>query len=238
MKATNLLFKADMVNALLDGRKTQTRRIMKQQPKPFNGVASVSGDFAWPTRFSGASTISCKPTGPTGWIEKEKLCPYGDKGDLIYVRETFRLWSSADECGCESPCECPSNNTPLYRATHKNSEVTWKPSIHMPRWASRLTLKITSVRVEQLQNVSEEDAKAEGIRYHSLYDEWGGVEPHPASTPSLKQWRWYETPQQAFEWLWKSAYSTESWGANPWVWVIEFEVIKANVDTVLKELAA
>ncbi len=93
----------------------------------------------------------------------------------------------------------------------------------MPRWASRITLEITNIRVERLNDISEEDARAEGLKYHSLYNEWGGVEAHPASRPNCPQWRWYEKPSEAFKYLWESINGPESWQENPWVWVIEFK---------------
>ncbi|MCO1337108.1 hypothetical protein MO867_22550, partial [Microbulbifer sp. OS29] len=106
----------------------------------------------------------------------------------------------------------------------------WRPSIHMPRWASRITLEITAIRIQRIQDISEEDAKAEGLRWHSLYREWGGVELHPDSRPDLPQWRWYDNPVEAFKNLWESINGAGSWDQNPWVWVIEFRRVEQQAE--------
>src|SRR5690606_13727332 len=96
------------------------------------------------------------------WCWGEANCPFGMPGDLIYVRETFRRFDSSNECGCsDAPCGCPRTGTPIYFSDCSCSESKWTPSIHMPRWASRLTLKVTGVRVERVQDISKADAEAE-----------------------------------------------------------------------------
>lgn len=197
-----------MVNALLDGRKTQTRRIMKPQP---------SYDFGW---YPG-----CGDDGKSLYYFTEKhfknvvrdFTPHGKTGDRLWVRETFRIFDSSDECGCsESPCNCPANGSPLYRANADCSENKWKPSIHMPRWASRILLEVVDVRVERLNEISEEDAMAEGWpKQHGDFDS-----PAPGNGGVFD---WYRD-------LWEKINGEGSWDKNPWVWVIEFKVIKGLSD--------
>lgn len=129
-------------------------------------------------------------------------------GDLLYVRETFRLYNNSDECGCSDHCSCPPTGTPLYFATHDDGESKWKPSIHMPRHASRITLKVTDVRIEKLNDLrkSYEQVKKEG------FDNW---------------------PQ--FKHVWESIYGQSK--PNDYVWAIEFEVIHKNVDKYLSSLS-
>lgn len=217
-KARPILFSAPMVRALLDGRKTQTRRIVKPQP---NGTESVSPchwvETGWSTS-RGSSGCLCRPV----------RCPYGQPGDLLWVRETF----------------CSDDDTPtIYKADGdeelyiKNHDLLctnlpWKPSIHMPRWTSRLTLEITGVRVERLQDITEEDAKAEGIVFCERDSD--GAEWY-----SLPEWKWQSpAAARAYRTLWESINGSGSWDANPWVWVLEFTVHRCNVDDLLKRTAA
>jgi hypothetical protein len=170
-----------MVRAILAGRKTQTRRIFKLHPEDDCFVFSESG---WPYRS--------EPDGE-GLIEMCEVpykCPHGKPGDQLWVRESF---------SCSTIGDIPwywADGNPLDGDYEKP-----KPSIHMPRWASRIDLKITNVRVERLQDISEEDAKAEGFKESDDY-----------------------TPKGAFKKTWDEIYN--NWKQNPWVWVVEFEVMK------------
>jgi hypothetical protein len=172
MKERPILFSAPMVRALLDGTKTQTRRIIK----PNHCVA------------------------PSMRLSMVPGCPYGVPGDRLWVRETF----------------CPQMNatdrTPFYRSTGDElpSCHKWKPSIFMPRWASRITLEITEVRVQRVQDISEEDAKAEG---------GGFIREHPDADETLSD-------KKLFQFLWESISGETSWDANPWVWAITFRRIE------------
>ncbi|MFR3744247.1 MAG: hypothetical protein ACLTYF_34345, partial [Escherichia sp.] len=187
-----------MVRAILDGRKTQTRRIMKNQP---------AGDFpqtpALIRNVVGAGFQWYGHYGESGIFN----CPFGAVGDRIWVRET---WA---EAGASAPdLKLYRANYPEHVPTHYENvppadEIRWTPSIHMPRWASRLTLEITGVRVERLRDLNEEDAKSEGITPPS-----GGV---------LPGWEY----RINFRDLWMSIYGADNWEANPWVWVIEFKVV-------------
>lgn len=222
-KEKPILFNAEMVRAILDGRKTQTRRLMKPQPKRIPDE-------------EGRHWYACNKVRTMVRLEDEllnldawkglagSLCPYGGEGDQLWVRETCY----EDVCGSCSLARysCGDNLVQVRNQAGYATEWWYSrptcPSIHMPRWASRIDLLIKNVRVERLQEISKEDAQAEGVRFHNIYKEWGGVEPHPDSKPNLLQWRWYGNPVEAFKNLWRSTYGLESWDQNPWVWVIEF----------------
>ena len=200
-KERPILFNADMVRALLDGRKTQTRRVMKSQPTEGCGLIEV-GTFA-PIVIDRKGEQQPGPDTFGAFSEDGEWalkCPYGQPGDLLWVREAFEVGLCTE-------------STLAYRATHKPSDldegwyepIKWKPSIHMPRWASRITLEIVSVRVERLQDISNEDAVSEGVgtpldmRYAALDD---------------------------FKPLWEYINGAESWAANPLVWVVEFKRVE------------
>lgn len=202
MKERPILFSASMVRALLAGTKTQTRRVAK-----INDVA-----YGKPVRW-----VSVAPA-TTGL--QDVSCPYGQPGDRLWVREA---WAPGDEMVFGSAKDDPE--TVLYRADkaalHWDGKamstpmdtyalnwdaVRWKPSIHMPRWASRITLEVTGVRVERLQEISEDDLAAEGIQ--ELID--AGVD-HDG------------TPRDTYRVLWEGLNGPDSWDANPWVWVVEFK---------------
>lgn len=198
MKERPILFSAPMVRALLSGSKTQTRRIMKPQPEKCPPDYSRPGHL-WPCRIHQTMLH----------VEKElqnlegsweglagAACPYGREGDRLWVRETFgRAWHHA-----QPPF--------FYRASDENSVGShpefdgWKPSIHMPRAASRIMLEIVSVRVERLNDISEADAAAEGAPVH------------------------FKSSRDNFCALWQQINGPGSWNANPWVWVVEFKIVE------------
>lgn len=201
-KERGMIFNAEMVKALLDGRKVQTRRPMKVKP---DGI--TKGPTSIPYKFNRQNHPLISFRG----IDEIK-CPFGKVGDRIYVRETFcfdnkdYVQTYKDETWRGLPDRFTAET--FYRATEEIPDMfpRWTPSIHMPRWASRITLEITNVRVERLQEISEEDAKSEGVN---------GWHPDiPATRASHKD---------VFHKLWDSIYG--SWSANPWVWVVEFKVI-------------
>ena len=236
MKERPILFKGEMVRAILDGRKTQTRRLFSSSDLTFFLNAARAGEVSY---FLSESEL----------LENDldyviDSCRFGKVGDRFWVRETFREFNNLDECGCsESPCPCPSTGTPIYRADQDDGESKWKPSIFMPRKHSRIALEITDVRVHRLQDISEEDAEAEGCYSNDQYgdlagscdDLWPchscrGNQVHGALGSALG---WTEvdcidcdTPKKRFKYLWKSINGPESWELNPWVWAISFKVIK------------
>ncbi|HGE8495745.1 TPA: hypothetical protein ACKPX5_001574 [Serratia marcescens] len=196
MKERPVIFNGEMVRAILDSRKTQTRRVMKPQPEP-----CYRGGHWWPSNtFKTMLHIEEQmQNGAGGWGGLAGYaCPFGAVGDRMWVRETF------GDCG----------NRLVYRADTEDGAASqvkrWVPSIHMPREACRILLEITAVRVERLNDISEEDAKAEGVK--------AGVSPG------------YEhmMHQVAFSELWQSIYGAENWSANPWVWVIEFKHVEVR----------
>jgi hypothetical protein len=199
-----ILFSTPMVRALLAGTKTQTRRLagvpmIEQQP---NGY--------WHIRNRHGGVVNAVD-GQQGQIAADYL-PI-QPGDRLWVRETWRPVHSGDpSMGAE------------YRADHPDDwrdDTKWKPGIHMFRWASRLTLHVTGVRVQRLQEISREDALAEGIELDDR-DGWYRV----PGLPSLGQ----AAPQSAYGELWDSINGTGSWDANPWVAAYTFTVEHANID--------
>ena len=192
-----------MVRAILDGRKTQTRRVVKPQPQ-----------LSWPC------------LGPEFSVGgRDFRCPYGAPGDRLWVREAWRpvmeTWRSYVEYGAGGEGAVPGREAlekmkrVALRFPGARKDVhseAWHPSIHMPRWASRITLTVEAVRVERLQDISEEDARAEGVdpvTYH-----FGG--------PPVVSYR------DGFEIAWRSINGADSWQANPWVWVINFSRVEVT----------
>ncbi|MDD1850585.1 hypothetical protein ACNPB1_19830 [Klebsiella pneumoniae] len=215
MKERGMIFNGEMVRAILDGRKTQTRRIIKDCTV---GRDQISKFIQIEKKF-----IGCYPEDVPELIRE--CCPYGVPGDRIWVREAFRVHSRATDVA-----------TLVYKASERNSwtEQThrvpvavcnkpatpekWTPSLHMPRWASRILLEITDVRVEQLNAISQEDAQAEGMELTG----WRPTYSAPDSGGEVM------TPYDNFAELWSSIYGADSWRANPWVWVIEFKRVEGG----------
>lgn len=196
VKERPILFSGEMVRAILEGRKTVTRRTIKPQPEYVD-----SGG-----RIHKLKNLSAREQeiGIAGLLRD---CPYGKPGERLWVRETWR------------PCKVPQHGDSQcveYRATDycKAGHLTalnrtgWKPSIHMPRWASRLTLEITEVRVERLARISESDCLAEGINLEEAD-------------------RTYASAVAAFAGLWDSINGKGSFYNNPWVFVISFRKVEA-----------
>lgn len=240
MKVRPIIFSDAMVRALLEGRKTQTRRILKRQPP----AEFQTGDLASIINGRGRWAISrCDHPGTRkgkAWPpdpEPGFLCPYGDRGDALYVREA---WADLTECFDRRSqrwnpdtglCETRLHEFIWYRAdgdqpdpgNGRPLQEPWKPSIHMPRRHSRLTLHINRVRLEQLNSISESDARAEGVEQ--------SVELAPGEPAGVR------TPKpgfyvDGFAALWDSIHGEGAWTRNPWVWVLDFEVHRQNVDTL------
>lgn len=225
MKERPILFSAPMVRAVLAGRKTQTRRIVKPQPV---GVMS-----AIMTDMEGVAL--------TEWwmatvAEKAWRCPYGKPGDRLWVKETFYCDHLPFSEGGRLPKERPewADDNLYYRADGECCQQIpecacaevgkpkWRPSIFMPRWASRITLEVTGVRVERLQDISEADAKAEGC---TPWIPCGGR----TGTKNRTAGGMVEaTHREAYAVLWESINGPGSWKENPCVWVIEFRPSTIN----------
>lgn len=226
IKSHPILFSTLMINALLEGRKNMTRRIIKPQP------SKVDSGFPFHLPVPDKTGCSYNPI----------ICPYGKVGDLLWVRENFGYYA---------------NGSFFYKADGSELQTKHHPSIHMPKIASRLTLEITNIRVERLQDISEEDAKAEGIEplftekqfienprlradygdnpmswvnylWHGLYGLYGGG--NKKSDAWDYQYSGYNSDDAkgSYSSLWESLNGKDSWDKNPWVWVIEFKVHKCN----------
>lgn len=195
-KERPILFNAEMVRAVLDGRKTQTRRIAKITEG--GHVKEVRGHRRWHPRDDNATLA----------------CPLGQPGDLLWVRET---WGDCTTGSCAM--SVTKYDQPWYRADADTygllghdgygpvyaEDILWRPSIHMPRQASRITLRITDVCVQRLHDISEDDAHAEGV----THKEHGG-----------------STAREGFQRLWDSINGNGAWAGNPWVWAMTFERVK------------
>lgn len=197
-----ILFSGSMVRGVREDRKTMTRRVVKPQPFDVHGSAFM----------------------------KTTKCPFGQPGDQLYVRETF----VADEyMGCRYKADGKQFLIINGEKTKKEFVVKkWTPSIHMPRWASRITLEVTNVSVERLNDISDEDALSEGIREENVIV---GATCAGGMHRELTEDRYffdggdedgYDDAVSAFKALWETINGPGSWAANPWVWVVEFKVVK------------
>lgn len=222
MKERPILFSAPMVNAILNGTKTQTRRVVKAPNDGYHNFTcdGLFRDFEcdYYVRFSASEN--------DGYLSEDVYFPYGKIGDQLWVRETWhssenldlcspkQIANAAEEAGYDVSPKHPAGDL-WYAADCTYRQWGDRPfnkgktrvSIHMPRWASRIQLEITDIRVERLQEISREDAIAEGCANHV-----GLPSGHFA--------------EEEFSVLWRCINGAESWAANPWVWVIEFKVIK------------
>ena len=210
MRERPILMSGEMVRAILDGRKSQTRRVVK--PQPYAEWCPVV-ELYHPTlvdrdgdEYPGAEVFGAADEN------EGRICPFGQPGDRLWVREGFTysdcvIETDAVLLGREKP-----RRAPIYRATSILADSpnirSWRPSIHMPRWASRITLEITGVRVERLCDMRESDAIAEGCPGQDMEH----------------QDDWPTEPIEQFSTLWDSLNEKRGfgWDANPWVWVIEF----------------
>lgn len=223
MKERPILFSGAMVRAILSGAKTQTRRIAPIQSLDI--FEHDGGLVTWNVRFTkpiGKSRTIGSYSGGFATPDKARqivaaeFCPYGQPGDRLWVREA---WSIDPHPGpnYSGGLRSPDGGEVMYRATD-GWHGPWRPSIHMPRWASRLTLEITGVRVERLQAISEADAIAEGVTAVSS----GGVTLFTTTGVNC-----FQTAKDAYAALWESINGPGSWDANPWVWVVEFRRVAA-----------
>ena len=218
MKERPILFSAPMVRAILEGRKTQTRRIIKPTLSGIPSGGYGIGDALMPANGS-------KPIYPR----------YGHPGELLWVRETWQgplIDEELDDEFRQSPDYFKKPAFCAYRATDTldainadGEELGWRPSIHMPRWASRIQLEVTGVRVERLQEISEADALAEGIEPIPYTGENGG--PNRFSINMGGYWLNSPTAAGAYRMLWETINGDGSRAANPWVWVVEFKRVTA-----------
>lgn len=218
-----ILFSGPMVRALLDGHKTQTRRVVKPQPDFDAARSALGGDTSMATvDVDQIGGLGLRRGDGMGYVQPNAACPYGRNGDRLWVRETARCSYRSEQPPTNRGCigveyQAGGSLTRNYtleqrdalswfpRTSHNaDGAMRWTPAIHMPRWASRITLEVTGVRVERLNNISDADAAAEG---------WPGF----TEDSGLDAMAWYSE-------LWDSLNASRGygWEANPWVWVVEF----------------
>lgn len=252
-----ILFSTPMVQAILAGRKTMTRRICRDNSDEVDYFRYVENNPTYPEKWGG------KKSEPyTGWVVKYKNlpdlhlprdCPYGKIGDILWVRETWRKYCRVDEFGythfddvtIEFAADSPGaiylvdgDGAHEYNKDGSEKFVPWRPSIHMPKEACRLFLKVTDVRVERLQDISEADAIAEGGIFtdNGICASWpqntskeqakatGGLNAGWSHIGETLPDKCLRSARSSFGNLWEKINGPESWEANPWVWVITFEI--------------
>ena len=203
-----------MVRALLDGRKSQTRRLIKDRGARPEFCGGRYDDRNDPSNWGWEDTERGE------WITLDKFrtyrfVPYAP-GDRLYVRETVTRQETDQGVGFQTYAADGSQVWPLTQWYHKRNVI---PSIHMPRWASRLTLTVTDVRVQRLQEISEADAVAEGCAEGHVVDDISGVH---------EGW----SARTDFRTLWNSLHGPGAWDANPWIVAISFTVQHGNIDRI------
>ncbi|EKT4472993.1 hypothetical protein QEM11_003896 [Pseudomonas putida] len=240
-KERPILFSGPMVRAILEGRKTVTRRIVKATKSHADGIIMLDhGKGWWPFNMFGDSEVD------SDGMEYQIPCPHGKPGDRLWVRET---WFCDHFEVMRGPYLKPADlnvtdaredGTLVYAADgltpYEADQPAWKPSIHMPRWASRILLEVTDVRVERLQDISDDQARSEGMLSWT-FEECDG-DPRLGGQPcTTTNWHWepqenecdgYGCAEYAFAGLWKAINGESAWDANPWVWVVEFKVVEPD----------
>jgi hypothetical protein len=238
MKARPILFNGPMIRALLGGRKTQTRRALN--PQPPGGEARTLHEVVWGEAaeklsaprekrqtLAWAGFYDSRAPGSTAYYG----CPYGVPGDLLWCRETW-----AHVYGITQRPAAIYRSAPMYDGCKPGDfPWQWRPSIHMPRWASRITLEITDVAVERVQEIAPGDVAAEGIEIEPICCERPDIGGACCGSPEPDM----EKALGDFRSLWDSINSARGhgWSENPWVWCLFFRVIEANVDEVIADPA-
>ncbi|MEW3783125.1 hypothetical protein ACM74W_01850 [Pseudomonas aeruginosa] len=201
MKERPILFTGPMVRAILEGRKTVTRRVVKPQPDFLGSMVDPNTPF---------KTLDAG-------LHARITCPHGEPGDRLWVREAWAADAQVDaiaprDLSQGEPIWYPADFSVRQTGCSMISKGRGRPSIHMPRWASRILLEITAVRIERLQDISEKQALAEGVELEGEGVCWAGA----AGTAS-------DSPVESFRLLWELINGAGSWNANPWVWGVEFK---------------
>lgn len=212
MKSRPILFSAPMVRAILAGEKTQTRRVVKPQP-PLRCQYDINGAKSHAICQSTNHPGVFVPPTPKS-VDHRLPCPYGQPGDQLWVKETYRVPKSYDSIAPRDlhltsvRYEVDGSEKPLVPWWDSDEPGRIRQSIFMRKWMSRITLEITDIRAERLRGISDDDAKAEGVEHKN-----------------------YVYPSEAFAELWKSINGPGSWENNPWVWVVEFRKIDTEGNT-------
>lgn len=246
-----IIFSGPMVQAILAGRKTQTRRIVKPSAYQLKYRRERGYQFTEEQSNNAAGSAASALLSMFGrGADYDHPCPYGKPGDRLWVRETWRPGVSHS---CTDTCDC-GDVFVTYAADGKHAYFTeyagvipdtwYLPQaakrgnvspLHMPRWASRILLEITEVRVERLQNINGEDAIAEGLSRLSkdAGRTWKFGIPDRDGLPGNDDdgWHWQDwsvDPREAFARIWRLIHGEGSWQLNPWVWVIEFKRLESH----------
>lgn len=230
-----ILFSAPMVRALLDGRKTQTRRLIKPQP-----IVHPAGNWSWEGRnggFVGAAGTHVDE----GFPESARFWMCIQTGDRLWVREAWRTGKAYDdlkpsELGGEEPIQY-SADSHIEKWGHRLTTAAGKlrPSMFMPRWASRLTLTVTDVRVQRLRNISTDDAEAEGCPPCDRCGDCGWINSGPDGGWQCTEPGCGDAYVDQYARLWDSINGVGSWAANPWVAAYTFTVAHQNIDAPTSE---
>lgn len=206
MKERPIIFNDDTARAILDGSKTQMRKPVNF---PLVGPYKSGKARRWTERDIPEINQRLAETRAE-YVHHRVPTPYGLSGDRLWVRETFRLFDSSKECSCYDDCYCSRHHgKPIYRADQPDDEGPWRPSVHMPREHSRITLEIIAVRAERLHDISGPDCWAEGIDFMFDCEKYGST-------------------VECFAEIWDRRYSTTNyaWAVNPLVWVVEFRRVQ------------
>jgi hypothetical protein len=236
-----IIFSAPMVLALLNGTKTQTRRLVKKPP-------TLSHHYLQP--MFGKGTDGQEIGEPGLWREvgpdypdderDDRRCPYGTVGDLLWVKET---WCPADKWADDTERDDPTciryradGKALRFNYVHQGAAPTkihgteqwtdpakWNSPLFLPRWASRITLEVKSIRAERLHDITEEDANAEGVRPGQR---WADSTYPPRSAEH--RYKVSETHREAYARAWNTIHGNDAWRANPWIWAIEFTRVEAS----------
>ncbi|MCX8956338.1 hypothetical protein [Erwinia psidii] len=216
MKERPILFSSQRVRALLSGKQSQTRRIMKSQllGPGYDNHEGCYGIDVVNNQLQGRRVI--------GMGNLSDRCPYGQPGDRLWVRETWRgpvidqqdiaeYEHTPDRFKSADYCQYRADTGQFFTGEDEHKFFGWQAGIHMPRWASRITLQIKNIRLERIQDISKEDVMAEGVQTdsHFLNDFFSSHSKVPCAKDTYRQ-------------HWARQYGDKSWEVNPWVWVIEF----------------
>lgn len=221
MKEHPILFSAPMVRAILEGSKTQTRRVVNARWLPVvEKVLAANGEWVFSTLDYDLTTPYGEP-GDRLWVRETWYCDHCFAGDLVASRSGYVGKPPSDDAlmtEWRRELYFRADGEPNFEASEGGF---WRPSIHMPRWASRITLEVTGVRVERLNDISEPDSQREGIDIGCSYVGRCNSSRCPAHSSGL-------THRADFIGLWESINGAGSWKANPWVWVVEFKRLDAK----------
>lgn len=255
MKERPILFSGPMVRAILAGRKTQTRRVVKPQPPRYEdhkgSIFGLSQRVADSVKMYSENDHARLPKHPTDWdligsvgvardagYPERYRCPYGATGDRLWVRETHAPFGRDGLVGVAYRATCDRDGSFDYvtrgEAIERLTVRRWTPAIHMPRDLSRIVLAVTGVHAQRLTDISEDDAIAEGLDTvskdgtlwkHGIADRDG----LPGTDDDGQPWaEWEADPRRAFAKLWDKINGARApWASNPWVWVVEFRRVAA-----------